>query len=328
MDDKALEQIGFYTLSDDRCKESSKKTPMWRTELLITDRCNFRCPYCRGMREECRGDMSLDQALKTIGHWTDDNLKNIRFSGGEPTLHKGLVEMVAYAKERGVERIALSTNGSAKKEMYDRLLEAGVNDFSISLDACCSTYADKMAGVDGQFQKVIDNIKYLSEQTYVTVGVVFTEETVDSIVDVIQLANDLGVSDIRIISAAQESETYFKFSESVSVFGTGFRKRYPILAYRLENIEENVPVRGLTENDSNRCGLMHDDSMVAGKWHYPCIIHFREGGKAVGKVGPNMRQERINWLNSHDTHEDPICKANCLDVCVAYNNKFKNFREE
>jgi MoaA/NifB/PqqE/SkfB family radical SAM enzyme len=236
--------------------------------------------------------------------------------------------MVSYARMRGVERIALSTNGSVKPELYDELVKAGVNDFSISLDACCSTYADKMAGVDGQFQKVIDNIKYLSSKTYVTVGVVFTEETVDSIVDVIKLANDLGVSDIRIISAAQESETYFKFSKSVSVFGTDFRKRYPILAYRLENIEKSVPVRGLTDGDSHRCGLMCDDSMVAGDFHFPCIIHFREGGEPVGKVGPNMRQERIDWLNSHDTHKDPICKANCLDVCVAYNNKFEKFRSK
>jgi hypothetical protein len=139
------------------------------------------------------------------------------------------------------------------------------------------------------------------------------------------LANDLGVSDIRIISAAQESETYFKFSKSVSVFGTGFRKRYPILAYRLENIEENVPVRGLIESDSHRCGLMTDDSMVAGKWHYPCIIHFREGGDPIGEVGPNMRKERIDWLKTHDTHSDPICKKNCLDVCVAYNNRFAKY---
>ena len=100
------------------------------------------------------------------------------------------------------------------------------------------------------------------------------------------------------------------------------------MAYRLENIEKNVPVRGLTENDSHRCGLMTDDSMVAGDWHFPCIIHFREGGEPVGRVGPNMRQERIDWLNSHDTHKDPICKANCLDVCVAYNNKFERENDQ
>ena len=324
---KTLEQIGFYTLSDKRSKEAGKDTPMWRCELLITDRCNFKCPYCRGMREECRGDLTLEKALNTIKIWTKDNLKNIRFSGGEPTLHNGLVEMVSYAKARGVERIAISTNGSAKQSLYEELIEAGVNDFSVSLDACCSTYADKMAGVDCHFDKIVDNIEYLSSKTYVTVGVVFTEETVDSIIDVIKLANKLNVSDIRIISAAQESETYFKFSESVSVFSSGFLKKYPILAYRLENIKEEVPVRGLTESDSHRCGLMTDDSMVAGNYHFPCIIHFREGGEPIGKVGPNMRQERIDWINSHDTHNDPICKANCLDVCVEYNNKFRNFRK-
>ena len=107
-----------------------------RTELIITSSCNFKCPYCRGMREECRGDMPLAQALETIRIWTEDDLKNIRFSGGEPTLHKRLLEMVTYAKARGVERIAISTNGSASQDLYGSLIDAGVNDISVSLDAC------------------------------------------------------------------------------------------------------------------------------------------------------------------------------------------------
>jgi len=42
-----LKEIGFYTLSDDRAKQASETSPLQRCELILTARCNFRCPYCR-----------------------------------------------------------------------------------------------------------------------------------------------------------------------------------------------------------------------------------------------------------------------------------------
>ena len=59
---------------------------------------------------------------------------------------------------------------------------------------------------------------------------------------------------------------------------------------------------------------------VMGELHYPCIIYMRENGMPIGKVGPGMREARKTWMETHDTHEDAICRKNCLDVCVQYNN--------
>lgn len=92
--------------------------------------------------------MPLAEAIANIDLWADDGLKNIRFSGGEPTMHPNLVEMVAHAKNRGVERIAISTNGSMATRVYDKLIEAGVNDFSISLDACCAEGSKKIRDLE------------------------------------------------------------------------------------------------------------------------------------------------------------------------------------
>jgi hypothetical protein len=33
------------------------------------------------------------------------------------------------------------------------------------------------------------------------------------------------------------------------------------------------------------------------------------------------RSERLAWIKANDTREDPICRKNCLDVCVDYNNR-------
>lgn len=45
----ALDHIGFYTLSDERARASSVSSPLVRCELILTGRCNFRCPYCRSV---------------------------------------------------------------------------------------------------------------------------------------------------------------------------------------------------------------------------------------------------------------------------------------
>lgn len=317
-----LEDIGFYTLSDERVKNTSESSRLMRCELILTDLCNFKCPYCRGPHPSCKGQLSLERAKEIVDIWARDNLKSIRFSGGEPTVWKDIVELVAYTKSKGVENIALSTNGFAKFELYERLIEAGVNDFSISLDACCSAFGDVMSGgIKGAWDVVVGNIKALAKLTYVTLGVVVTEETVSELKDTIEFASTLGVADIRIISSAQYDTLLLN---AVMVDETVYEK-YPILKYRIENITNGRNVRGIQESDSRQCALVLDDMAIAGDYHFPCIIYMREHGNPIGKVSDNMRAERAAWSGEHNCHNDPICRKNCLDVCIDYNNRYAKF---
>lgn len=310
-----LKEIGFYTLSDARARQSSISSPLWRAELILTGRCNFKCPYCRTVGGQ---DMPIEQALATVNLWCDQGLKNVRFSGGEPTMYKGLVDLVKLAKSRGTERIAISTNGASSMKLYKELLEAGVTDFSISLDACCAEDGDKMAGGrKGAFRRVVNSIRELSKLTYVTVGIVLTPDNKDAAEEIIKFADNLGVSDIRVIPAAQHGVKLPKLEVSSEILA-----KYPILKYRIENLANGGSVRGLSSTDSRRCGLVLDDMAVMGDKHYPCIIYMREDGQPIGTVGPNMRAEREAWYMMHDSFVDPICSKNCLDVCVDYCNTF------
>src|SRR4030067_1683611 len=163
---KSLDDIGFYTLSDNRALNASDKTPLWRCELVLTEACNFKCSYCRGITNSAaKGTINLAKAKATIPLWISEGLKNVRFTGGESTLYKGLPELVNMCKEGGVERIAISTNGSNTRRKYLELLDAGVNDWSISLDACCATVGKTMSGgvINYNWEKVIENIKWLSK---------------------------------------------------------------------------------------------------------------------------------------------------------------------
>jgi len=320
-----LEDIGFYTLKDSRAENTSATSPMWRCEMLLTSRCNFRCPYCRGergMSRDVSGDIDFDLATDVLGQWIDGGLKNVRFSGGEPTLYPWLPDLVEQCQDGDVERIAVSTNGSADKDLYDTLLDLGVSDFSISLDSCCATFGNEMTGVKGnEWEKVVSNIRYISGRAYATVGIVVTPDSVDAARDTIIFAHGLGVSDVRVISAAQWNEQL----TGLDTLPPYVLNAHPILNYRVRHFSEQRNVRGITADDCHKCHLVKDDSVVAGEWHFPCVIAMREGAEPIGKVGPKMRQERMDWFESHDSFADPICQKNCLDVCIDYNNKAGEF---
>jgi MoaA/NifB/PqqE/SkfB family radical SAM enzyme len=316
-----LDDIGFYTMTDARCELASAASPLARCELVLTARCNFRCPYCRHVGGS---DLPKDRALGTIAAWSLDRLQNLRLSGGEPTLWGGgpddLVDLVGCARELGVGRVAISTNGSASIEAYAQLIDAGADDFSVSLDACCAEDGDRMVGGDkGSWEKVVENIRQLAAWTYTTVGVVLTEDNEPKCREIVQFADSLGVADIRVIPAAQRGTTL-----KVSSLPPEILAKHPILRYRWDNLSQGRPVRGLAPGDATRCHLVLDDMSVMGGMHYPCIIHMREGGDPIGKAGTRLvRAERAEWSRTHQVQLDPICSRNCLDVCVDYNNRYE-----
>lgn len=312
-----LEDIGFYTLSDARAKNSSVNSPLWRCELILTDACNFRCTYCRGQKAPYNGTLRFEEAERIVCYWLSEGLRNVRFSGGEPTLYPGLIELVKICRAGGCDHIAISTNGSAKLELYRDLIDAGVNDFSISLDSGCCSIGKIMSGGMVKWSRLIENIRTLSQKTYVTVGMVFTEDNIADAARDVAFAGSLGVSDIRVIPSAQ----YNKALMNLATLPEEFLARYPILKYRVENLKNGVSVRGVADGESHKCHLAIDDMVAVAGYHFPCVIYFREGGAPIGKIGPQTRQERANWIQRHDPCKDPICRAMCLDVCIDFNNK-------
>ena len=178
-----------------------------------------------------------------------------------------------------------------------------------------------MSGITGYWKKVIENIEQLAKIVYISVGVVVTDKNTAELAGIVKLARKLGVKDVRLISAAQNDEIELSMKPFVGSVE-------PILKYRAANAVAGRNMRGLRPGDCETCWLMLDDMAVMNNAHYPCIIYLREGGAPVGSMKNksirDVRQDRLDFIM--DRKSDVICKQNCLDVCVDYNNRVNSYR--
>ncbi len=117
--------------------------------IEVTTKCNFRCRHCaRTQKGVTARDMSTDQ-FESILEKTPSAYRVTLVGLGEPLLHPQLVELVATAKRHG-RRVALVTNGQLlTPEMSSRLLDAGLDGITFSLDSVDSGQVNKLrAGSD------------------------------------------------------------------------------------------------------------------------------------------------------------------------------------
>ena len=83
--------------------------------LSITETCNFRCSYCLPDGNTCdsrAGELSIAEIKRLVTAFAQLGTRKVRITGGEPSLHKDLTEIIASCKAvPGIEKVALTTNG-------------------------------------------------------------------------------------------------------------------------------------------------------------------------------------------------------------------------
>ncbi len=127
--------------------------PLRDLRISVTDRCNFRCTYCMprdvfgpGYQFLRRDDLlTFEEITRLAGIFTDLGTEKIRITGGEPTLRRGLNELLASIRAKApMAALTLTTNGSRLEELAPGLLAAGLDRVSVSLDALDEPTFQKM----------------------------------------------------------------------------------------------------------------------------------------------------------------------------------------
>jgi len=143
------------------------RRPLRDLRLSVTDRCNFRCPYCmprerfhaqyRFLKSSERLD--FEEILRLTRLFLELGVVKLRVTGGEPLLRPGLADLIGdLTSLPGVEDVALTTNGVLLAQQAAALSAAGLKRVTVSLDSLDPAVFAAMSGGFGTVDDVLNGI--------------------------------------------------------------------------------------------------------------------------------------------------------------------------
>jgi GTP 3',8-cyclase len=152
--------------------------------ISVTDRCNFRCPYC--MPAEVFGRdfaflprsevLSFEEIERLARAFVTLGVRKLRITGGEPLVRRDLPTLVGLlAPLRTVDgdpvEVTLTTNGSALRALAAPLHAAGLARITVSLDSLDDEVFARMNGVDFPVARVLDGIAAAREAGFAPIKI-------------------------------------------------------------------------------------------------------------------------------------------------------------
>ncbi len=136
--------------------------------ISVTDRCNFRCPYC--MPAEIYGSryaflpkaeiLTFEEITRLARVFVGLGVTKLRLTGGEPLLRRNLPLLVRMlASIEGVTDLALTTNGRLLPRVAAELKAAGLHRLTISIDSLDDDVFKVMSGDRSGVQSALDGIE-------------------------------------------------------------------------------------------------------------------------------------------------------------------------
>lgn len=141
-------------------------------DIELSSVCNLRCPMCYTITDEFKKQvnttrMNWDLYTQIIDEIAG-NVPAIRLSlRGEALLHKKFIECIRYAKKNGIKEVSTLTHGGKLTiEFFERMVDAGIDWITISIDGTGETYERIRKPI--KFQELLDKItaihKYKQER--------------------------------------------------------------------------------------------------------------------------------------------------------------------
>lgn len=186
--------------------------------------------------------LSTDEIIRIARLFVESGVTKIRLTGGEPSIRKDIIEIVARLNELkslGLEKIGMTTNGIALKRKLPHLIDAGLDSLNISLDTLDKFKFELITRRKG-FEAVCDTINMAAESPI--------ETKVNCVV--IKNVNDDEIVDF--VSWTRDKDIYMRFIEYMPFDGNKWSKD-KFVSYRqlLSRIQETYPVINKAEDEPN-----------------------------------------------------------------------------
>jgi cyclic pyranopterin phosphate synthase len=142
----------------------SFQRPINYLRISVTDRCNLRCIYCMpagGVDLMSHGDILSYEEIHTIAKAAAElGIDKLRITGGEPLVRLGLPRLIGMlAGIKGINDIALTTNGILLADYAAELKAAGLKRVNISLDTLKPERFKRITRGQSELSQVLEGIE-------------------------------------------------------------------------------------------------------------------------------------------------------------------------
>ena len=323
------------------------RASLHRVTVFATYRCGLACPYCRSRvrdaadleRQPHRGLAFDRHTFASFLDSVDSPIEHLHFTGGEATLVRDLPHMVRAAKERGVSHISVTSNGVSPAVPYETLIEAGLSEIRISLDASEPAQGAALTGRTGAWTAAVDTIRRLAAlrrtgaDFFLIVNTVVTLENRREMADIVRFVIGLGVDDLKLIASVDHTPVLGAFDEQVEAvtrveehLRTLPTDAFPLLRLKLRTVFSQRAV-GLEDTradrpDDWRCYIPLTERTVDRAFYYPCSVYLRESGTPLGRIDEPQDEQRaktVAFVRDGRCLDDPICRRYCLHCTREFN---------
>ena len=144
------------------------RRPLRDLRISVTDRCNFRCPYC--MPAEIYGDryqflpreslLTFEEIERLTRILVKLGVVKVRITGGEPLVRAEIDKLIAMLSQvPGIEDLTMTTNAFLLSQFAGKLKEAGLQRITISLDSLDDEVFRQMNGRNFGTERVLEGIE-------------------------------------------------------------------------------------------------------------------------------------------------------------------------
>lgn len=125
--------------------------------IRVLEACNADCFMCGFALSRDSFRFSTDEMTALMAEACEVGVGFVRFTGGEPLMHRSIGDLIAIAREFGM-KTSLITNGMQLKKKLPILVDAGLKQIVVSLDGASSESHDEFRGSPGCFVRATDGL--------------------------------------------------------------------------------------------------------------------------------------------------------------------------
>lgn len=170
--------------------------------IRLTRICNQKCIFCHDRENQGGGVLSSSEILDDLKKGRDKQCTRVVLSGGEPTLHPKLPQIIEKAKSLGYDHVQIISNGRMffYEDFARKLKMAGLDEVTLSLHSHLKRPFEQISQVKGSYHQAMKGlVNVLKNGFIVSVDIVINKINYKTLEDTLKFFIALGVSEFDLL---------------------------------------------------------------------------------------------------------------------------------